>query len=345
MKVGMYISRAEAPVLVEAAEALERHGVDSLWHDESLWRRGTTSMMAAVAVKTERIRLGIASLNPYIVNPTFIAMQYSVLAEISAGRTVVGIGAGVDSWTEQMGLKWRKPRSSVNDTIHIVRSMLAGEKTTYEGKSFQVKDVEPAFTLNHKAPLFWGAMGDRSIENAGQIADGWVISVMEPPLYVERGMELLRAGAESAGRDARDLEVVQYQLFACDEDRSTARSEIRRLMAELFELEFEFCAGQDALMTALSTHLEGVSADDYRRMMEHLADGVSPDEAIPDEVVDQTAISGTPEDCAAQLRRFEELGVTEVGLLSRPGVDLKRLAKIVGEELKPLVAGPTEVTK
>ena len=337
MKLGLYVSRTPAPAVVEAAKACEEHGVDSMWHDESLWYRGTLSMLSACAVATERLRLGGASINPYVIHPTYLAMQYGTLAEISQGRAVVGVGAGVESWVEQLGIPWSLPRTSVKEAIEIIGSVLANKKTTYHGKAFSVTDVELGFASNQPTPVYWGAMGDRSIEAAGEVADGWVLSVMEPPNYVQRGLGLLGTGAAKSRRAVSDFDIVQYQLFACGDDSAKARSEAKELIATIFRLEFGFCVGQDSMMDALSADLDGISKQDYARIMQRLADGVSPDAAIPDLLLEQTAIAGDPDECAQQLHRFGTLGVTE-SALQPPRIDAERYARIIGEEIKPRLA-------
>lgn len=337
MKLGLYMARTDGPTLVKTAKVAEQHGVDSLWHDESLWYRGTISLLAACAANTERIRLGVASVNPYVVHPSYFAMMYGTLADLAGGRAAAAMGSGVESWLAQLGLEHRLPRTAVKEAIEIARSLLDGKTTTYNGRMFTVDDVALTPPPKNSTPLYWGAMGDRSIETAGAVADGWVVSAMESPTYVARGMELLRAGAESAGRDAADFDVVQYHVFACDEDSATARSQAKDLIALLFRLEFDFCVGQESLMKALSADLEGITTDDYTRMMQRLSDGVDPDTAIPDELVAQTAIAGTPAECAQQLQRFADLGVTETGLL--PAVfDINVTPQVIGEQIKPLLA-------
>ncbi len=349
MKLGLYVSRTPTPVVVDAAKACERFGVDSIWHDESLWYRGTLSMLSACAVETTQLRLGCASINPYIMNPTYLAMQYATLAELSGGRAVVGVGSGVASWVEQLGMKWSYPRTSVKEAIEIAGSLLANQRTNYDGKVFSVQDVELGFKSTQPTPLYWGAMGDRSIETAGEVADGWVLSVMEPTAYVERGLELLAKGAGKRGRTVDDFDLVQYQLFACDEDSRKARSEAKDLIATIFRLEFEFLEGQDSTLEALSADLVDITAQDYAAIMRRLSDGVSPDEAIPDTLLDQTAIAGDPAECAAQLHRFGQLGITETALQPLV-VDAEHHARLIGEEIKPRLAAleaavNTEVTR
>ncbi len=337
MKVSFF-AHWDAPTAVEAARACERHGVDGFWVDESLWQLAALPIASACAQATERIGIGIGILTPYMMHPTYFAMHHATLAELSKGRSTIALAAGVESWLGQVGIPQRYPRTAVKEAIEVTRSMLAGGPTTYAGKVLDVRDVEMGFRADeYPAPLLWGAMGPRSIETAGEVADGWLISVMEPLASVQRGMERLRAGAAKAGRDVDDLNVIQYFVFACDDDSATARSQAKSLIDHIARVEFDYFVGQESFVDAFTANLEGITTADYVAIMQRLAAGASPDDAIPDRLVEQVAIAGTPEECAAQLRRYEEAGVTEAAL--KPAVlDLERIPRVIGEQIKPLLA-------
>lgn len=86
------------------------------------------------------------------------------MAAVIAAMTLVACGSGNDGTTPASG-------GAGKEAIEIAGSLLANQKTSYEGKS---------------------------IETAGEVADGWVLSVMEPPAYVQRGLELLGKGAPTS---------------------------------------------------------------------------------------------------------------------------------------------------
>jgi 5,10-methylenetetrahydromethanopterin reductase len=333
MKLSLF-AHWDAKTNLEAARTWERPGVDGIWIDESLFHLGALTLASAMASVTERLRIGIGIVTARTAHPSYLAMHLGTLAELSSGRVVLGLGSGVDYCVQQMGLETKLPRTAVLEAIEITRALVAGETVTYQGKVFSADQVRLDFEQRYAAPVLWGAMGDRSIQSCGEVADGWIISIMEPASYVERGVETLRSAARAAGRSTEDLDVVQFQVFACDDDAAVARIQAKELIDKIARLEFGYFVGMEEFVDAFVADLEGISRDDYLKIMQRLADGAAPAEAIPDELVEQISIVGDPDECAAQLRRFELLGVTEVALKPASG-DLALVAAQVGDEIAP----------
>lgn len=336
MKVGLVSTRVDTETTIHTARACERSGLDSIWLVEDLWHRGAMPLATACALTTERIRVGIGVVNPYNQHPSLIAMNYGALAEFAGGRAVLGIGASVERWVEQMGLEYRLPRTATKEAIEIVRELLAGGPSSYQGKAFQLDELELGFESAHPAPLYMGAMGERTVRTCGEVADGWLVSVLEPVGYLRKAMGWLREGAESAGRDVAEIEVVQYLPFACSHDSAAARAQAKEVIGIFIVGELELYRKQDAVMSALSAHLDTVSPEEYMHALDQLVEGVPARDAITDALCDELAIAGTPEECAAQLRRYRDAGVTEAGLLPA-GAAAAEAAAVIAEEIVPLL--------
>lgn len=338
MKVGLMVTRVDAATTVAAARAAEANGHDALWLVEDLWHRGAVPLATACALATERIRIGVGVLNPYTLHPTLFAMNYGSLAEVTGGRAVLGMGSSVKSWVEQMGFEHRLPRTMVKESIEIARELLAGKRSSYQGKAFHLDGIKLGFQVDQPTPMFVGAMGERTVRTTGEIADGWIVSILEPAGYVRAAKQWLREGAEQAGRDPSEIEVVQYFPFSCSSDSAAAKAAAKRMIAVFIEGEIELYRQQRSVMEALSGYLETVSPEEYLQVLERLNDGVDPVEAITDALADELSISGTPEECAAQLRRYGDAGVTEAALIPA-GMEIEDAAVVLGRDIRPLLAG------
>lgn len=338
MKFGLMVTGVTGHATVDGAIACEAHGLDSCWIVEDLWNRGAVPLAAACAMATSRITIGVGVVNPYTKHPTLFAMDYGALAELSAGRVILGIGASVQAWIEQMGLEYRLPRTSTKETIEIARTLLAGEVCDFNGRAFRTEGVKLGFPVSDAAPMYIGAMGQRTVRTCGEIADGWVVSLLEPLGYIETAREWLREGAVAAGRDVDGIDIVQYFPFSCDADSRRAKDAVKPLMAIFMAGEFALYEQQPAVMTSLTSHLSGISPDEYRAVIVDLANGRDPVEAIPDVLVDELGIAGTPAECAAALKRYADAGVNEAALLPADG-DFVGAAKLIGETIEPLVNG------
>jgi 5,10-methylenetetrahydromethanopterin reductase len=336
MKLGLVVTRVDADTTVAAARACERAELDSIWLVEDLWHRGVMPLATACALATERVRIGIGVVNPYNQHPSLIAMNYGVLAEIARGRAVLGVGSSVARWVEQMGIDHRLPRTSVKEAIEITRELLAGGPSSYSGKAFTLDRIELGFEVDQPAPLFMGAMGERSVRTCGEVADGWVVSVLEPVGYVRKAREWMGEGAERAGRDVGELEVVQYLPFACSHDSAEARATAKEIIGIFIVGELELYRNQGPVMSALSAHLDTVSEAEYMDVLDRLVAGLPASEAITDALCDELAIAGTPQECAEQLRRYGDAGVTEAVLLPA-GEATEAAAELVAREIRPLI--------
>ncbi|MGC1281491.1 MAG: LLM class flavin-dependent oxidoreductase, partial [Streptosporangiaceae bacterium] len=111
------------------------------------------------AQATRRIRLGPACLNPYLLHPVEIANQLHMLDSISGGRAYLGLARG--AWLDAVGVSQDRPVRRLREAVDVVRRLMRGDDTGYEGEIFQ---VAPGFRLAYRAlrpdvDLLLGAWG------------------------------------------------------------------------------------------------------------------------------------------------------------------------------------------
>lgn len=178
----------------------EAHGFESVWLAENPLERGVFPLASACVLATQRIRVGIGIVNPYMRHPAQIAMEFAALDELAQGRTVLGIGSGIGAQIERLGYRYR-PLAAMDDAIHIVRTLLRGETIHHAGTVFSADNVALRFRPPRPAmPIYMAAMGDRSLALCGRIADGLIVSNMCPPAYTRRAAGIVREAAQRAGR-------------------------------------------------------------------------------------------------------------------------------------------------
>src|SRR5262249_44435751 len=159
--------------------------------------------------------------NPFNRHPTLVAMEMGALDELSGGRAVLGIGAGIK--IAQMGLPAHRPIAAVRDAMQIIRPLLRGEEVDYAGKIFKAEKVRLEFPLRRASmPILMAAVGDQALRLAGELADGLMISNMCPPAYTRRAVGIMAEAAQAAGR-SRPSEVIQYAPCAIEADGREAR--------------------------------------------------------------------------------------------------------------------------
>ena len=188
MRVGVQLPEVERdvrwPELVSIARAAEEVGFESVWLGDHLLYRGdgrpergpwdAFTTLAAIAARTERVRLGplvaCAGFHP----PGILARMAASIDEISGGRFVLGIGAG---WNETefraFGIAFDRRASRFEEAFAIVRALLAGERVTFDGAFHRVDDAVLLPPPARRVPLMLGSNGDRLLRAALPHVDAW----------------------------------------------------------------------------------------------------------------------------------------------------------------------------
>jgi 5,10-methylenetetrahydromethanopterin reductase len=331
-KLSVRLSGGIAPGrCIDLAKVVDANGYDSIWFAENAFNRGVLPAASACAAATGRIRIGVGVFNPYNRHPTLIAMEIGALDELAQGRARLGIGSGIASATERMGLSTERPLAAVRDAITIVRAMLAGETVSYAGRAFSAHEVKLEYRPPRPdMPLLMAARGEQALTLCGRIADGLMISNMCPPAFTRHAVEVVRKSAREAGRPP-PADVVQYVPCVARPDRdeavSLAKETIGDMLPGFWSLSQQVPAAKAALLRA-----GGLTEADFVSAVERLQGGERPADALDQRFVAAFAIAGTADDCLAQARRYREAGASELALSfvgPRPDEDLAYLAQAV----------------
>ena len=298
---------------IDLAKVADANGFDTVWFAENAFNRGVLPAAAACAAATARVGIGIGVFNPYNRHPTLIAMEIGALDELAQGRARLGIGSGIASATERMGLSTERPLAAVRDAIAIVRAMLAGEEVTYAGRVFSVQKVKLEYkALRPDLPLLMAARGEQALALCGKIADGLMISNMCPPDFTRHAVDIIRNAAREAGRQPPD-QVVQYVPCAVRPDRAEAHRLAKETIGEMLPGFWSLAQRVPAAKSALLRAGE-LSQDDFAAAVDRLRAGELPTHVLDERFIDAFAIAGTAEDCLAQARRYRAAGTTELVL-------------------------------
>ena len=312
---GVGFESPHAHDFVKHAQRAEELGFGTLWIPEDPFYRGAFTLGSAVACGTSKIKIGLGVVNPYLRHPALTAMEFAALDEISDGRAILGIGAGLKDWIEgRLKIPYAKPTAAMRECIEIIRRFLRGEELTYSGKVFQTERIKLSFKLARaEIPIHLGVIGPKNCELTGEVADGLLLSVMSSPAYVKFAMDHVRRGLEKSGRDARDFPVGAYILSSISEDERAARDRLRPLVAFFISL----MAPQPTTPIFAAA---GLPAETIRAFGESFACGKVPTDMVTDEMLDTFTIAGSPARCRENLSRLLEAGITAPVLFEVPGV-------------------------
>ena len=192
------------------ARRAEEMGFSTFWVPEDPFYRGAFTVASAIACNTSKIKIGLGIVNPYLRHPALTAMEFAALDEVSDGRAILGIGAGLKDWIEgRLKIPYTKPTVAMRECIEIIRRFFRGEEVTYPGRVFQTERIKLSFKpVRTEIPIHLGVLGPKNCEMTGEVADGLLLSIMSSPAYVKFAMEHVRRGlAKSAAKSARSASV------------------------------------------------------------------------------------------------------------------------------------------
>jgi len=181
--------------IAEAYHWFRQYGLES---------RGCFTTLAAVAMATKEIPVGLGITSPYLRHPTIQANEAAAIDELSNGRFIMGIGVG------KVGIEYleidsdaMKPVPVHRESMAIMRKIWSGEHYDYEGKFF--KSSMPAYDraadgLRTEIPIYVGATGPWMQKLAGKESDGMLLAGLTAPHFVHYAIDNLRQGAAAVGR-------------------------------------------------------------------------------------------------------------------------------------------------
>ena len=304
----------------EVVQAAERAGYDSVWAAES-YGSDAVSVLAYLAAKTETIQLGAAILQVPARPPAAAAMAGVTIDALSGGRFIFGFGPSGPQVSEGWyGVPYAKPWGRTREYVEVVKQIVAregrlehqgehytlplteGEGVTGQGKALKL-NIHP---LRTEIPIYIGAIGRKSVEFAAEVADGWIPIFFSVDEWESAWGEHIEAGLKQGGRSREDFAVSPSVQVAIDGDLDAARGIVKAgLLLYLggmgskktnfyVDLTHRFGFG-DAADEVQSLYLDGKREEAYA--------------AIPDELVDATAMIGTEDEVAARVKRFSDAGV------------------------------------
>ena len=210
------------PELLAMIRQIEEAGFDGAGIlDSQMICRDTFVTMGLAASATSTLTLFPAVTNPFGRIPSVLAGAAQTVAEIAPGRTRFIIGTGYTS-ASTIG---RRPATlrQMRQCITEVRALLNGESVEYNGMTNKLDFA--GSDGGHGVPVLMAASGPRSLQLAGEVADGALALVGYTPGIVEKVYEHLETGAKRSGRTLDDLEIM-FAVRTCVADST---EEARRL--------------------------------------------------------------------------------------------------------------------
>jgi alkanesulfonate monooxygenase SsuD/methylene tetrahydromethanopterin reductase-like flavin-dependent oxidoreductase (luciferase family) len=238
----------------------------------------------AVALATERLRVGTAITNVYLRQPTLLAAEAAAVQEFSGGRLLLGLGVGHRAVNEPLGIDMTDPLGKMREVIVALRA-------AWTKGPHQPRPAEPP-------PILAAALAPPMIALAGELADGVIFNLFPLARY-PRALAALHRGAARAGRSPDAVTVCHFTTCYLSDDRAAALHEAKRMLARYASLPFY---GNMLAASGFRPEVEAVRAAWRAR------DVAAAERAVSDEMADAVTLAGDPARCRERLRAYRMAG-------------------------------------
>jgi len=245
LKLGMalWTQGATWPEMDAAARRIDTAGYDHLWAWDHLYAilgdphqpvfEGW-SLLAALAMATKRVRLGLFVGANTFRNPGLVAKTATTLDHISNGRAILGVGSG---WFEPehhaagiaFGTGFGQRLDWADEAVSAMRRLLDGEAvTSAPGAHYAFDDLRHApLPLQARLPIMIGGAGEKkTLRTVARYADMWNTS--GSAAHLERKDGVLREHCAAVGRDEQEI----VRTVGCKMVIRDSRAEAERVWAE-----------------------------------------------------------------------------------------------------------------
>ena len=231
--------RPDAEPLLVLAERAERLGYDSVWVGDSLLarpRHEPITLLAGVAARTKRVKLGTAVLLPMLRNPVLLAHQVATLDQVSAGRVILGVGIATDvpnvrAEFRAAGVPFEKRVGTLMEGMRLCKALWTGKPVDWDGRWHIEQGVLAPTPHRPGGPPIWGGgSAPAALARAGKHFDGWFPTGPDAKGWGEQWQQV-QQHARAAGRDPSALEAAIYLTIAVDQDAAKADARINNFLA------------------------------------------------------------------------------------------------------------------
>lgn len=174
-------------------------------------------LAAAIAARTQRLRLVLAALIAPLHDPIRLAEDLAVVDVVSNGRLLPVLGAGyVESEFRTFGRRLGERGCAVEEAVRVLAAAWTGEPFEHRGA---IVRVTPRPVQRPRPPIFLGGSAPAAARRAARIADGFIPAL--PGAWEAYRAERVRLGHSDPGPYAAPL--ANFVHVARDPDAAWAR--------------------------------------------------------------------------------------------------------------------------
>jgi 5,10-methylenetetrahydromethanopterin reductase len=316
--------------MLETARAADAGGIDAIWASEDPEGWDAFAALSAIAAVTRSAALGTSVTSPYQRHPNMLAASVATLDRLSGGRAVLGLGRGQPEWHgAALGADIGDPLTALRETIALLH---AWQQPPHRASSprdghFAVREWERVVhPLQERVPILLAAAGPKATALAGEVCDGVIFNLLTSHRVLRDVIPRVRDAATAAGRDASALWFVLRSTVTVVASAEAERAALDRGkhhlalvatlpgMYRLYHVDgYDVPALLDDVRAIMRTR-ETLAAGGGFPALRRAGDLAAARAMIPDDLIRELGIIGSPPEVREKLLTLASLGVTHVGV-------------------------------
>jgi len=273
---------------IQFSKLAERGSLNCIWIREDLNAQQEIFTVASIILQEpSRVRVGIEVTSPLDRNISTIARAAATLSQMGRGRFRLGLDAV-------------RPNALMRDAATLLRRIWRGETVTFTSDRFRLSNYYARYKAGFATPIYFGVRDTKLLALAGEIADGVILS--GPKRYIEKAVAIVDQGLGKRKRRRKSFRFVAWVptvIVDKKPDLHLARGAVATVLADTPKAVLE-------MADIAQERVEPIRA----MMAEKGVNGAS--RIVAEDLLQQVAICGSPEEVALDLRSLEKYGIDEV---------------------------------
>ena len=279
--------------ILTCSKKLNQFRPDTVWIPET-WGMENFSILSLASKENTFSKIGSSIINIYSRSPSLIAMGAATIDTISNRRLVLGLGTSSKPLVEDFhGDKFERPLKRMEECVEIIRLILSGKLLNYDGEIFSLRNfsllIKPP---RNTIPIYLAAVNEKMVELTWKIADG-VIFYLRPKSEIKSTLAKMQK--------QKNIDT-SLQIITCvNDDSEKAMTRAKKTLA------FYISVGKIYREFLASNGFENETKNIFEEYKK--TDLVNNYELVPESMVNELCIAGTPNECRNQLKQFRETGI------------------------------------
>ncbi len=204
----------------------EELGFRAIWTQNYARARDAFLIAMPLAMASKRIRVGVMAVSAYEMHPLKIANAILTLNEVAPGGACVVVGAGGE-WPEVLGIDYGKRITGTREALTLIKQAANGELVNTDGQVYNAHWYSAGWAKDSKSvvQIYGGSTGPKMVSMAASVADGVLMSDMQPELF-DWSLPALKTAVEEHQRE--NFHISNFLAWHIKKDRAVSLDEARR---------------------------------------------------------------------------------------------------------------------